>query len=480
MSRIGAIFVAICMVLIAGSTGAVALLGFGIDLWQAALVAVVVLVLLSLGNMVTTRLGDRGVVGDHIADLSRSGSDIARQMAALDRRLSAMEGKVDAAVARTRAATDPLGVELGELSNLVKQLAESVAAQDRLAQERAHQSATQPPVQASVPASIEPSVQSSIQLPLPTSLPGADFVEIEPTIQSASAPATGSATERLVSSLRDAIESNRIDLYLQPIVTLPQRKVRYYEALSRLRGDNGDAIPAADFVPAAEDAGLMPKIDNLAVFRCVQIVRRLLLKNREVGLFCNLSAATLTDATVFPQLVEFLEANRAIAPSLVLEFRHAVWRTMGPREHEALATLAQHGYRFSIDNVTDLGLQPRDLADRHVKFIKVPGNLLLNRSGIAPSSDIHPADLSDLMLRFGIDLIGDKIETEPMAIDLLDCDLRYGQGFLFSPPRPVRADALQGVSEPAPPVETAALPKQPAPVARSGLAQLATAVIARH
>ena len=41
---------------------------------------------------------------------------------------------------------------------------------------------------------------------------------------------------------RGAIDANRVDLYLQPIVTLPQRKVRYYEAMSRLRTEDGDVL----------------------------------------------------------------------------------------------------------------------------------------------------------------------------------------------------------------------------------------------
>ena len=102
-------------------------------------------------------------------------------------------------------------------------------------------------------------------------------------------------------------------------MTLPQRKVRYYEAMSRLRTPDGDIVAAADFVPQAERAGLMPKIDNMVIFRCVQVVRRLLLKNREIGVFCNLSGTTLTDATVFQQVLDFMDANRAIAPSVVLE-----------------------------------------------------------------------------------------------------------------------------------------------------------------
>ena len=62
----------------------------------------------------------------------------------------------------------------------------------------------------------------------------------------------------------------------------------------------------------------------------------------------------------------------------------------------------------------------------------------------AATTDIHPADFSDLLGRFGIDLIAERIESESTVVDLLDYDVRFGQGFLFSPPRPVRAEALQG------------------------------------
>ncbi len=102
--------------------------------------------------------------------------------------------------------------------------------------------------------------------------------------------------EAIVDLIGKAVDAGRIDLYLQPIVTLPQRKVRYYEALSRLRSEEGDVITAGDFIEYAESVGLMPKIDNMALFRCVQVTRRLQLKNRDVGLFCNVSASTLTDA----------------------------------------------------------------------------------------------------------------------------------------------------------------------------------------
>jgi cyclic-di-GMP phosphodiesterase TipF (flagellum assembly factor) len=259
-------------------------------------------------------------------------------------------------------------------------------------------------------------------------------------------------------------------------VTLPQRKVRYYEAMSRLRGETGEALTATDFVPLAQRAGLMAKIDTLVIFRCVQVARRLLHKNRDVGLFCNLSESVLTDATAFHELLEFLEANRTIAPSIVLEFTQSALRSAGPIEHESLAALADLGFRFSLDNLTDLRIEARDLAARGFRYVKIPGRLMLDPNGAV--SDIHPADLSDLLGRFGIDLVAEKIESEAVVVDLLDCEVRFGQGFLFSPPRPVRAEALQGIAD----REVAAA--SAASIATNGqrgtgLAQLARGVVSR-
>ena len=58
----------------------------------------------------------------------------------------------------------------------------------------------------------------------------------------------------IVALIRQAIVANTIELYLQPIVTLPQRKVRYYEALSRLKTEGGAIVAAADFLPYVETA----------------------------------------------------------------------------------------------------------------------------------------------------------------------------------------------------------------------------------
>jgi cyclic-di-GMP phosphodiesterase, flagellum assembly factor TipF len=474
--RLGAIFVVVCMVVIAASAGATVYLGFGFTGTEAVIVALSVATALGLYNTFSTRMGVRSMVGSQLSELSRSNFELARQMNDLGKRLSAVEGRVEGVQHRARAAIDPLAVEISELGTLVRQLAETVATYETRFGEVANAQtanaqpapapavaeAVQPapaPLPPAQPAAVAPApaaeplptlVEDIVQAvsPTPIAVPAPPAPEPAPQTEpvvSAAVAASNAEDEARLAAIRSAIDANRIDLYLQPIVTLPQRKVRYYEAMSRLRTETGDVLLAADFVPLAERAGLMPRIDNLVVFRCVQVVRRLLLKNRDIGLFCNLSESTLTDGMVFGQLLEFLDANRAIAPSVVLEFTQSALRAAGPIENESLSALADRGFRFSLDNLQDLRIEPRDLAARGFRYVKIPGNLLLNPKEAA--SDIHPADLSDLLGRFGIDLIAEKIESEAMVVDLLDYDVRFGQGFLFSPPRPVRAEALQGIGD---------------------------------
>jgi cyclic-di-GMP phosphodiesterase TipF (flagellum assembly factor) len=430
MRRFTAIFIAVCMALIAVSSGGVLYFGFQVDPRTSAIVAVAVLTALALYNAVSSRLRDRTDVGDQIGDLSRGTADLARQVAELSRRLNAIETNVTDTVNRARSAMDPIAAEIGELGGLVRQVAQTVAAHEELLQEQGALPVRPVLVASKAASNVSPEPQAPLALS-------------ESEAVSAVRAFGGLTRDGIIELVTRAVDDNRIDLYLQPIVTLPQRKVRFYEGVSRLRTPDGDILPAADFIELAELAGLMPKIDNLLIFRCVQVTRRLQIKSRDVGLFCNVSASTLADAAGFKQFLDFMEANKAIAPALVLEFTQSAYRSFGPIEQESLAALADRGFRFSMDHVADLRFEPKDLADRGFRFVKVPAKLLLGKTAGA-QSDIHPEDLADLLARFGVDLVAERIENENTVVDLLDYDVRFGQGFLFSAPRPVRAEALQG------------------------------------
>ena len=457
MIRISTIFIAICMVLVAASLGLVLHSVAGISGTESAIVALTALTFLILYNAVSMRLRDRSDVGSQIADLSRGTADLARQVAEFGRRLAAVEGRV---VSANSTGSDRIQAVLGEINELgvlVKQLASSVASHDDLL---ASGAMAAPPAPAAVADEPEP---RSTEAPAP-----AVVARPAPVATPAPAAATDAAARsqpQLLAAIKNAVEENRLDIYLQPMVTLPQRKVRFYEAVTRLRDDKDQILTADDFIATAESAGLIGRIDHMVMLRCVQVLRRLMVRNKDVGVFCNVSAATLGNPAHFAQCLDFLEANRALAPSFVLEFKQATFRNLGPTENEHLAALSQRGYRFSIDHVSDLRVEPRDLADRGVRFIKVPASLLLDPRQ-SSTSDIHPSDLSDLLGRFGIDLIAEKIEGERAVVDLLDFDVRFGQGFLFAPPRPLRpegASATGGATSNSP-TNGSNGPSPPAPV----------------
>jgi cyclic-di-GMP phosphodiesterase TipF (flagellum assembly factor) len=486
MVRLNAIFVAVCMWLIAGSLGAILYLWVGLSGAESSIVALGVLTALALYNTVSSRLRDRGNFSSQIADLSRGTADLARQVAELGRRASAIETNPSAAVDKAIAVTKPISAEIDELGALMKQLAETVAAHEAAL----HVQPLSSPLRLD-PAPVPKPAASSPPFSEADAGPAADPERIADRVSAGRFK--GLDRDAAVATIREAIEANRVDLYLQPIVTLPQRKVRFYEAMARLRSGEGEIVLPADFLDHAESAGLMPKLDNLILFRCVQVLRRLLAKNRDIGLFCNISTTTLGDPEFFPQLSEFMDANRALAPTLVFEMKQAAYRALGPIEIESLGALSDRGFRFSMDHVSDLRLEPRDLAERGFRFLKVPSAMLLNRAGPA-TSDIHPADFAGLLSRFGIEMIAERIESEGVVVDILDYDVKYGQGFLFSPPRPVRPDVMQGIAErvdvtvrdaiqPARPTVTPqlAIPEpRPATGQRaSALAQLARGVVAR-
>jgi cyclic-di-GMP phosphodiesterase, flagellum assembly factor TipF len=446
MVRLSAIYVAFCMMLIAVSIGVALFVGFALNGPEATIVAIGALTALALYDAVAKQLRSRSIVSEQIANLSRGTADLAwqvgdltRQVAELNRRVSVNERKSDPAAEKARAAIPAFAAEIDELGTIVQQLAETVAAHETtIAEQHALMSE-----QALQDIGVTPEMTAEIPDHPDRAVISEPIAEI-PTTTNATPKAL--RQEQMVATIRRALDANRADLYLQPIVSLPQRKVRYYETFTRLRNEDGSLILPADFLVAAESGGLISRIDHLVLSRAAQVVRRLLNKNRDIGVICNIATTTLTQPQSSQQLLQFFDANQELASALVLEFPQSFWRSNGPLPQASLAALAKLGVRFSMDHVTNLRMEPRELAERNIRLVKVPANLLLTIAG-TPEFDIHPADLSDLMARFGISLIAERIENEETVIDLLEYEVRFGQGYLFLPPRPVRAEALQSIAE---------------------------------
>lgn len=257
--------------------------------------------------------------------------------------------------------------------------------------------------------------------------------------------------DAVLRAVKVALQDGRVDLHLQPIVSLPQRRVAFYEGFTRLRRPDGSLILPAEFLDAARRAGLMGVIDNMTLFRCVQIVRRLAERDRRVGVFCNIAAASLEDDQFFPLFLEHMAENKDLCGSLIFEIRADRFETRSRKMRENMDKLTGLGFRFSIDHAADLAIDLPRLQDAGVRFVKMNGGVLIDHlrdpAGTRPLSSVNRRlngeDVSAVFSRYGVTLIAEKIEDEASVLEVLEYDIPYGQGHVFGAPRPIKSSLME-------------------------------------
>lgn len=264
-------------------------------------------------------------------------------------------------------------------------------------------------------------------------------------MQAAAVAETTADGASILDAVKDALRENRVDLHLQPIVNLPQRRTCFYEGFTRLRRADGRVIMPTEFLAAAERANLLGVIDNLLLFRCVQIVRRLSERDQRIGVFCNISMASLEDDQFFSTFLDFMRENRDMAHAMIFEISVRAFRARSAIATRNMSRLKELGFRFSLDKGDGLNFDLPELQAAGVKFVKINGDRLLEEltpGGERPISnitrDIAPEDVPALFVRYGIDLIAEKVEAEKSVIDILEFEIPYGQGHIFGQPRPIK------------------------------------------
>ncbi|MBC2858181.1 EAL domain-containing protein [Stappia sp. 28M-7] len=482
MARATSIFIFLCMGVIAASVAAIMMFQFARPVGEAMTLGLTLLCTMIVVHLVFARQRDRGDIAEKVAALEERVLEVDEDVSNIEGRLSGMETNLPR---RTREEIDPLFAEVEVLGSLIKQMAEAMAGmEDRIDEQDARQIAPPPPQERFAayeePRALGYSQPSAPQQPHPAQqgagyAPQAQMAQgygqqpyggdapavrgpapgdgplggrTQEAANASRSPAMARAREdarpdpELRRVIQDALDNNRVDLFLQPIVTLPQRQVRDYEALTRIRDAQNNYLEPVDFIAEATRARMMPAIDNLMLFRAIQVLRRLSSRNRRSGLFVNLSIQTLVDERFFPGFLDFLRANEGFSGLLTFEFTQSDVNEMGALELESLAALHELGYRFSMDRVRDLKMDFKVLSDRGFRYMKLHASRLIGNEHM-PASHIHPADLGDLLRRYAMELIVDHVETEAQVLEVLDYDARIGQGYLFSPPRPVRPEVLQ-------------------------------------
>lgn len=239
---------------------------------------------------------------------------------------------------------------------------------------------------------------------------------------------------QVLQVLRAAVEQDGVDLFVQPIVSLPQRKMRFYEMFSRIRVADDVYLPAERYIKIAMQHDILPVVDNLLLLRGLQLIRDTADKRDNRAFFCNITSLTLNDPKFMGDLVEFVSRNRELAARLVFELGQRDLATMSPDVLPVLDGLSKLGCRFSMDQVRSLSFDYDHLEARHIRFIKVSARHLL--SELKEEYGLQRLRrLKSEMDREGIDLIVERIEAERQLIELLDLDVDYGQGFLLGKPQ---------------------------------------------
>jgi cyclic-di-GMP phosphodiesterase TipF (flagellum assembly factor) len=174
-----------------------------------------------------------------------------------------------------------------------------------------------------------------------------------------------------------------------------------------------------------------------------------------VGVFCNVSMASLEDEQFFPSFLEFMRENRDLAGAMIFEIGVRNFNQRSDIASRNMGRLRDLGFRFSLDKGDGLNFDLPELQAAGVKFVKVQGERLLEEltpGGERPissiSRDIAPEDVPAVFVRYGIDLIAEKVESEKSVIEILEFEIPYGQGHVFGAPRPIKGSLLEETAPP--------------------------------
>ena len=240
--------------------------------------------------------------------------------------------------------------------------------------------------------------------------------------------------QRVEELLRGAISERRIVLHFQPLVDLATERFVGAEALLRLRDDDGQLVSPLEFVPIAEETGLIVGIGAWVLIEaCRQAATWQGARRFDVAV--NVSTRQLHDRTLPRAVASALEQAGLPADLLTLEITEGALATADADVEATLLALRRLGVRLSID---DFGAGYSSLGRlRHLPV----DELKIDRSFISElTGDDGEAPLIDAILalaaRLGLSVVAEGIETEQQARQLTRRACGRGQGYLYARPLP--------------------------------------------
>ncbi|MCD8497765.1 MAG: EAL domain-containing protein [Alphaproteobacteria bacterium] len=229
----------------------------------------------------------------------------------------------------------------------------------------------------------------------------------------------------VIAELLDhAISTNSIEVFVQPIVRLPTRQIRYFEMFARLRAKPGTYIPARRF-------GAHGKLlDRLMLVRCLDLIKSAP-RSDLPPFFLNIAGETLKDAGFMRSLLPFASQNRDLISRVIFEIPYDAFRALDSGSRKVMEGLARLGCSFSLDNINvpPPALNIEEFMHYRIKAVKMSASLFKNKSDAAPLTR-----LKSRLEGNGIAVILSGIESEAQLRQLLPFGPNNGQGYLFGRP----------------------------------------------
>jgi len=238
---------------------------------------------------------------------------------------------------------------------------------------------------------------------------------------------------RLESSLRQAMANAELELFFQPKVSPMDLRLLGAEALLRWR-HNGAYVAPDEFIPVAEEAGLINEIGDWVLAETCRTAARWRAVHGDIPFSVNVSARQMTSA--LPARMAEILALTELPPALL---------TLEITESACLAQLADGSSTLSALRRTGVGLALDDFGTGFSSLSqlrRIPLTMLkIDRTFVAdlPAEDAVAATIIELGRRLGVEVVAEGVESEAQRQWLAAAGCTAIQGFLITRPLPAAA-----------------------------------------
>jgi diguanylate cyclase (GGDEF)-like protein len=247
----------------------------------------------------------------------------------------------------------------------------------------------------------------------------------------------------LEEELRQAVAGDQLRLALQPVFDLGTGRLVAFEALVRWHHPQRGVLLPADFLPMAEETGLIRPVGGWVLHQAVDVLSRYLPARPDLLVGVNISARQLADEELMESIDRALARSGVPSHHLVLEMTESL--AMRPSVDRNLRAIRDRGVRLAID---DLGTGYSNLAylkTLPVSVLKVDQSFVAGL-GVDPRDDAIVATLLGLGRSLGMRVVAEGIESPTQLGALRAMGCVYGQGLLLGPAGPPPScDALDAL-----------------------------------